>query len=399
MNLVDWVLVGAVVVFAWAGWHRGFVAGLLSFAGFLGGGLAAAFILPSVVDALIDAEWLSALALGVGVLVCALLGQFAASILGDRLRGGITWRPARVVDNLAGAGLNVLALAVVAWIVASALAYVPLSLVSQQVTESRVLVALDSIVPVPARNAFGDLRDLVGDDVGAAHLLRPRADHRPGRRSAGSRPSSRSRSTRPASRSCRCPATTPECGAAVSGSGFAVVARAGADQRARGRGRGRAPRPGAAGRPGARGDRRLLRPGHGRRRARRPRPRRPPARAGQGAARGRAIPPSSPGSRSPARSGPSRPGCVPRSPRWATTSTATPASSARCTPSGAPSSRATPVARCCDPDGFVLGMVFGADDEAESTGYALTADELRPAIESAFSSPRAVGTGSCRIRE
>ena len=51
------------------------------------------------------------------------------------------------------------------------------------------------------------------------------------------------------------------------------------------------------------------------------------------------------------------------------------------------------------PDGFVLGMVFGADDEAEATGYALTADELRPAMESAFTSPRAVDTGSCRIRD
>jgi S1-C subfamily serine protease len=51
------------------------------------------------------------------------------------------------------------------------------------------------------------------------------------------------------------------------------------------------------------------------------------------------------------------------------------------------------------PDGFVLGMVFGADDEAEATGYALTADELRPAMEAAFSSPRAVDTGTCRIRD
>ena len=185
MNLVDWVLIGAVIVFAFAGWHRGFVAGLLSFVGFLGGGLAAAFLLPSVVDALIETEWLRAVALGVGVLVSALLGQFAASILGDRLRGGITWRPARLVDNVAGAGLNVLALAVVAWIMASALAYVPLSLVSQQVTESRVLVALDSLVPVPARNAFGDLRDLVGTTSVPRIFSGPRADHRPGRRSAG----------------------------------------------------------------------------------------------------------------------------------------------------------------------------------------------------------------------
>ncbi len=39
MNLVDWVMVGVVAVFALVGWHRGFIAGLMSFAGFLGGAL------------------------------------------------------------------------------------------------------------------------------------------------------------------------------------------------------------------------------------------------------------------------------------------------------------------------------------------------------------------------
>ena len=30
MNPVDWVLVGAIIVFAWAGWRQGFIAGALS---------------------------------------------------------------------------------------------------------------------------------------------------------------------------------------------------------------------------------------------------------------------------------------------------------------------------------------------------------------------------------
>jgi S1-C subfamily serine protease len=49
------------------------------------------------------------------------------------------------------------------------------------------------------------------------------------------------------------------------------------------------------------------------------------------------------------------------------------------------------------PDGLVLGMVFGADEEAVSTGYALTAEELTEAID-AVGSAR-VDTGSCRIRD
>ena len=161
MNVIDWILIASVVVFALAGWHRGFVAGLLSFIGFLGGGLIAAFLLPELLDRTVSVDWLRVVLLGVGVLVFALLGQFGMSFLGERLRSTMTWQPVRVVDNVAGAALNVLALAVVVWIMASALAYLPVALVSEQVTQSRVLVALDSIVPTPARNAFGDLRDLV----------------------------------------------------------------------------------------------------------------------------------------------------------------------------------------------------------------------------------------------
>jgi S1-C subfamily serine protease len=50
-----------------------------------------------------------------------------------------------------------------------------------------------------------------------------------------------------------------------------------------------------------------------------------------------------------------------------------------------------------DEDGRVLGMVFGAADEADDTGYALTATELDRALDA----PRRglADTGSCRIRD
>jgi S1-C subfamily serine protease len=397
VNLVDWVLIGAVIVFAVAGWHRGFVAGLLSFVGFLGGGLAAAFLLPGIIEVLIETEWLSVLAVGLGVLMCALLGQFAASLLGDRLRGGITWRPARLVDNVAGAGLNVLALATVAWIVASALAYLPLTLVSQQVTESRVLVALDSIVPVPARNAFGGLRDLVGTTSvprifsGLAQFTGP--DVEPPDPAFVTLEVDQARES-----VVQVSGATPECGGAVVGSGFAfapdlvltnahvVAGVAEPVVRVRLSDPGRRATvvyfdpatdvavlavPGLEARP-------LVLA-------------KDPARSGAPAVIA-GFPESGPYLAEPARvraevtalgddiygdAGVERQVYAVRG-------------DVRPGNSGGPLLR---------PDGFVLGMVFGADDEAEVTGYALTADELRPSIEAAFASTRAVDTGSCRIRD
>ena len=44
MNVVDIVVLTAIVLFAWSGWRNGFVSGLLSFIGFLGGGLIGVFL-------------------------------------------------------------------------------------------------------------------------------------------------------------------------------------------------------------------------------------------------------------------------------------------------------------------------------------------------------------------
>jgi len=161
VNIVDWVLIGVLIVFAWAGWRRGFVAGLLSFVGFIGGGLLAAFMLPDVIVEHTDSGFIRVAVLAIAIVLCAVFGQLITSFVGRRLRGGLTWRPARLVDSLAGAALNVLAVAIVGWIVVSAVAYLPESTVTTSVRQSPVLIGLDKLVPDIARNTFTNLRDAV----------------------------------------------------------------------------------------------------------------------------------------------------------------------------------------------------------------------------------------------
>ena len=394
MTIVDWVLIGALLVFAVAGWFRGFVAGLLSFVGFLGGGLAAAFILPGLIDRFVETEWLKVAAVAGGVLIVALIGQFAASILGQRLRDRITWRPVRLVDNIAGAALNVFAFAAVVWIIASALAYLPVSLVSEQVTQSRVLVALDSVVPPQARNAFTSLRTLVGQtDVprvfsGLAQITGPDVD--------SPDPASVTAAVDRARESIvEVSGDTPECSSAVTGTGFVIRPGlvitnahvvAGVDEPVVRVRLGDRPMRASVVHFDPQVDIALL--SVPQLEARALDLAQAPAASGQAAAVA-GFPDSGPYRVEPARirttvravgddiygqSGVERE-------VYAFRGVVLPGNS------GGP---------LLDEDGRVLGMVFGAADEADDTGYALTATELDRALDA----PRRglADTGSCRIR-
>jgi S1-C subfamily serine protease len=161
VNIVDAIVIAAIAVFAWTGWRQGFVAGLLSFAGFLAGALGAALLLPRILEGLALPEFLRAVLLATAILGAALLGQALTSFLGRRLRSAMTWRGVQVVDSAAGAALNIAALAVVLWIIATAVGLVPSLAVAREIRSSLVLRTLDSAVPDRARDLFSGLRNAV----------------------------------------------------------------------------------------------------------------------------------------------------------------------------------------------------------------------------------------------
>ena len=157
------VLVVAALLFAVSGYRQGFVVGVLSFIGFLGGGVLGARLAPAVA-ATGPLEGLPRTAVGlVVVFVAATLGQVVATVVGAAVRKRLTWRPARQVDAFAGAAVSVVSLLLVSWLVGRAVASSPYEALSSQVQRSVVLGAVDGLVPDSGRRLFTSLRDLVDE--------------------------------------------------------------------------------------------------------------------------------------------------------------------------------------------------------------------------------------------
>lgn len=225
LGVVDLLLAGAVAVLAFAGWRQGFVASLLSFTGFLAGGIGAALVLPPLIEARTDPGAVRTAAIAVAVLAVAVLGQFAASLAGSRLSAAITWHPAVLVDRLLGSLLTVSAFAIVAWVLASAMAALPDSPVSRAVRDSQALIALDRVVPDRARDALASFRDAVGGTPGAPRVFSGIAESIGPEVASPDPAAARTPQVREAARSVvRVAGTASGCGADLAGSGF-VVAR------------------------------------------------------------------------------------------------------------------------------------------------------------------------------
>ncbi|MEV4432199.1 MarP family serine protease [Streptomyces sp. NPDC049555] len=159
MNVLDIVLLVAAVWFAVIGYRQGFVVGVLSVIGFLGGGLAAVYALPVIWDSATDDAQpgtIAAVAAVAVVILCASVGQAATTHLGNKLRRHITWSPARALDATGGALVNVTAMLLVAWLIGSALAGTTLPTLGREVRGSKVLLGVARVVPPQANTWFAD---------------------------------------------------------------------------------------------------------------------------------------------------------------------------------------------------------------------------------------------------
>ncbi|MER6978021.1 MarP family serine protease [Streptomyces carpinensis] len=178
MNVLDILLLVAAVWFAVVGYRQGFVVGILSVIGFLGGGLVAVYVLPVIWDALTDNTPVSTTAAVVAVIiviVCASVGQALTTHLGNKLRVHITWSPARALDATGGALVNVAALLLVAWLIGSLIGRTTIPTVGKEVRSSKVLIGVSEVLPAQANTWFDDFTSALAQN-GFPQVFSPFAD-------------------------------------------------------------------------------------------------------------------------------------------------------------------------------------------------------------------------------
>ncbi|SCK53939.1 Colicin V production protein [Streptomyces sp. WMMB 714] len=156
MNLLDVLLLLAVVVFSVSGYQRGLVAGCVSLAGFVGGAVVGVWLLPFVLKKVAPGTTEATVVALLTVLVPAAVGQAVASPLGWRLRSSMSWTPVRWADGAGGVAVNTAAVLVVGWVAASALAVSPSPVLNQEIRSSQILGMVQDRMPDQASTWFND---------------------------------------------------------------------------------------------------------------------------------------------------------------------------------------------------------------------------------------------------
>ncbi|GGT27790.1 acid resistance periplasmic serine protease MarP [Streptomyces kurssanovii] len=221
--MLDILLLVAAVWFAIVGYRQGFVVGILSVIGFLGGGLVAVYLLPVIWGALTedsDVSTTAAIVAVVIVIVCASVGQAFTTHLGNKLRRFITWSPARALDATGGALVNVVAMLLVAWLIGSALAGTSLPTLGKEVRNSKVLLGVSRVMPDQANTWFTDFSSVLAQN-GFPQVFSPFANEpitevqAPDPALVGSPVAARAKQS-----IVKVVGTAPSCGKVLEGTGF-----------------------------------------------------------------------------------------------------------------------------------------------------------------------------------
>lgn len=228
MNVLDIILLLAAVWFAIIGYRQGFVVGILSVIGFLGGGLVAILLLPVIWNALTDHSQVTTTAtviFVIVVIVCASVGQAFTTHLGNKLRRHITWSPMRALDATGGALVNVVAMLLVAWLLGSALAGTAMPTVGKQVRSSKVLLGVEQVMPDQASAWFRNFTSTLAQNgfpqVFSPFANEPITEVRPPDPALAGSPVANA-----AQRSIvKVVGTAPSCGKVLEGTGFVFADR------------------------------------------------------------------------------------------------------------------------------------------------------------------------------
>jgi S1-C subfamily serine protease len=170
-DVLDLILLVVVAAFAVSGYRQGFIVGILSFFGFVGGALLGAEFGPDISRALVGGQTQQDVIAVVLLVSFAVIGQFIASSIGAAMRSTVTWHSATVLDSVGGSVVSAVSVLLIAWVVGSVLIESPFPVVDTQVNNSLVLQTLDKFMPSPAKTMFSDFRRLLASNSTYAEVF------------------------------------------------------------------------------------------------------------------------------------------------------------------------------------------------------------------------------------
>lgn len=164
MNSLDLLILLVMVAYAISGYIQGFVVNLVATAGLLIGGLLALALVPRLFSDGMPTLSSSLLALGL-VIGAGAVGQAIGTYVGSVLRGGLTWKPLRRVDAVAGSALSIVAVLAAAWALGYSVSGTSIPYLATASRDSSILERVDRIMPAQATSVLRSFNEVLDSNL------------------------------------------------------------------------------------------------------------------------------------------------------------------------------------------------------------------------------------------
>jgi S1-C subfamily serine protease len=160
VNILDVVIILVAIAYGIGGFRSGAVVGIFSLIGFFGGAAIGAQLARPLGSRVADGRAQIPVAI-VCVLVLATIGQLLGVFVAGKVKAHIIRERGRSVDAGIGAVLGVLSVLLVAWMVAVPLASSPFPTLASEAGRSRIVRAVNDVVPSDVRGLYSSLRSFL----------------------------------------------------------------------------------------------------------------------------------------------------------------------------------------------------------------------------------------------
>jgi S1-C subfamily serine protease len=168
---LDLAVLAIAFVAAISGWRSGALGSLLSFAGVVLGAIAGVLLAPHLVSHISGPRTKLFTTLFL-ILALVVIGEIAGVVLGRAVRGAIRNRTLRTIDSVIGVGLQLVAVLVAAWLLATPLTSSDQPNLAAAVRGSKVLAQVDEVAPSWLKAVPKRLSSLL-DTSGLPNVLQP----------------------------------------------------------------------------------------------------------------------------------------------------------------------------------------------------------------------------------